>query len=262
MRHSELSEGIDVLDNNGNVVGSSKIAARHVSSFFSDSAHAGWLHRIFLYTLLVICKCDGGWKCIISCSAPVNQHPSDLMKEKIKLQYLKRSVCTMFSHFPPGNHGDRLHTCGSPDANLCAAPHHYVLPREVCTEIYCWLFFFLNNWYRLLIQNIFSIQLIIFWSVKCENMKNIHHKFPEPEVVSFMSCIVQTTVSWIIISFCFRQSTQYDKIGGSQFFWPPCESFNWGNVYVCLITLVAHSGCNLICFLYFNLRGLTLKLIS
>ncbi|XP_014855807.1 PREDICTED: sideroflexin-5-like isoform X2 [Poecilia mexicana] len=29
MRHSELSEGIDVLDNNGSVVGSSKIAARH-----------------------------------------------------------------------------------------------------------------------------------------------------------------------------------------------------------------------------------------
>ncbi|XP_037635688.1 sideroflexin-5b isoform X2 [Sebastes umbrosus] len=29
MRHNELSEGIDVLDDNGNVVGSSKIAARH-----------------------------------------------------------------------------------------------------------------------------------------------------------------------------------------------------------------------------------------
>uniref|UniRef100_A0A674NJ20 Sidoreflexin n=1 Tax=Takifugu rubripes TaxID=31033 RepID=A0A674NJ20_TAKRU len=29
MRHSELSEGIDVMDNNGNVVGSSKVAARH-----------------------------------------------------------------------------------------------------------------------------------------------------------------------------------------------------------------------------------------
>ncbi|KAL2077485.1 hypothetical protein ACEWY4_026989 [Coilia grayii] len=29
MRHSELSEGIDVLDNNGNVVGSSRIAAKH-----------------------------------------------------------------------------------------------------------------------------------------------------------------------------------------------------------------------------------------
>ncbi|KAF3838668.1 hypothetical protein F7725_010436 [Dissostichus mawsoni] len=29
MRHNELSEGIDVLDNNGKVVGSSKIAARH-----------------------------------------------------------------------------------------------------------------------------------------------------------------------------------------------------------------------------------------
>lgn len=33
MRHNELSEGIDVLDDNGNVVGSSKIAARHVSGF-------------------------------------------------------------------------------------------------------------------------------------------------------------------------------------------------------------------------------------
>lgn len=29
MRHNELTEGIDVLDNNGKVVGSSKIAARH-----------------------------------------------------------------------------------------------------------------------------------------------------------------------------------------------------------------------------------------
>ncbi|XP_068596393.1 sideroflexin-5b [Brachionichthys hirsutus] len=29
MRHTELSEGVDVMDNNGNVVGSSKIAARH-----------------------------------------------------------------------------------------------------------------------------------------------------------------------------------------------------------------------------------------
>uniref|UniRef100_A0A8P4G503 Sideroflexin 5b n=1 Tax=Dicentrarchus labrax TaxID=13489 RepID=A0A8P4G503_DICLA len=29
MRHNELSEGIDVLDNNGNVVGSSKTAAKH-----------------------------------------------------------------------------------------------------------------------------------------------------------------------------------------------------------------------------------------
>ncbi|KAM8849059.1 sideroflexin-5b isoform 2-T2 [Synchiropus picturatus] len=29
MRHNELSEGIDVLDHNGNVVGSSKIAAKH-----------------------------------------------------------------------------------------------------------------------------------------------------------------------------------------------------------------------------------------
>lgn len=34
MRHNELSEGVDVLDNNGSVVGSSKIAARHVSFFF------------------------------------------------------------------------------------------------------------------------------------------------------------------------------------------------------------------------------------
>ncbi|KAG1962610.1 sideroflexin-5b isoform X2 [Pimephales promelas] len=31
MRHNELSEGIDVLDSNGNVVGSSRIAAKHAS---------------------------------------------------------------------------------------------------------------------------------------------------------------------------------------------------------------------------------------
>lgn len=30
MRHSELSEGISVLDDGGNVVGTSKVAARHV----------------------------------------------------------------------------------------------------------------------------------------------------------------------------------------------------------------------------------------
>uniref|UniRef100_A0AAQ4RYE7 Sideroflexin 5a n=1 Tax=Gasterosteus aculeatus aculeatus TaxID=481459 RepID=A0AAQ4RYE7_GASAC len=29
MRHSELSEGISVLDDSGNVVGTSKVAARH-----------------------------------------------------------------------------------------------------------------------------------------------------------------------------------------------------------------------------------------
>nr|XP_021152496.1 sideroflexin-5 isoform X4 [Columba livia] len=29
MRHTELEEGIDVLDNNGNIVGSSRIAAKH-----------------------------------------------------------------------------------------------------------------------------------------------------------------------------------------------------------------------------------------
>lgn len=39
MRHNELSEGIDVLDNNGNVVGSSKIAARHVRALFHFCMH-------------------------------------------------------------------------------------------------------------------------------------------------------------------------------------------------------------------------------
>uniref|UniRef100_A0A3Q3B0G6 Sideroflexin 5a n=1 Tax=Kryptolebias marmoratus TaxID=37003 RepID=A0A3Q3B0G6_KRYMA len=34
MRHSELSEGIIVFDDNGNVVGTSKVAARHVSLIF------------------------------------------------------------------------------------------------------------------------------------------------------------------------------------------------------------------------------------
>lgn len=39
MRHNELSEGVDVLDNNGKVVGSSKIAARHVSCLFVARLH-------------------------------------------------------------------------------------------------------------------------------------------------------------------------------------------------------------------------------
>lgn len=37
MRHNELSEGIDVLDSNGNVVGSSRIAAKHVSDSVTNS---------------------------------------------------------------------------------------------------------------------------------------------------------------------------------------------------------------------------------
>ncbi|KAJ7398605.1 sideroflexin-5 isoform X3 [Pitangus sulphuratus] len=32
MRHTELEEGIDVLDNNGNIVGSSRIAAKHIET--------------------------------------------------------------------------------------------------------------------------------------------------------------------------------------------------------------------------------------
>lgn len=36
MRHNELSEGVDVLDDKGNVVGSSKIAARNVSNFLAS----------------------------------------------------------------------------------------------------------------------------------------------------------------------------------------------------------------------------------
>lgn len=38
MRNNELSEGIDVLDGNGNVVGSSKIAAKHVSGWPSGNS--------------------------------------------------------------------------------------------------------------------------------------------------------------------------------------------------------------------------------
>lgn len=39
MRHSELSEGVSVLDDNGNVVGTSRVAARHVRmlTFFRSS---------------------------------------------------------------------------------------------------------------------------------------------------------------------------------------------------------------------------------
>lgn len=41
MRHTELEEGIDVLDEEGNVVGSSRIAARHVCAFRQGEAVEG-----------------------------------------------------------------------------------------------------------------------------------------------------------------------------------------------------------------------------
>ncbi|XP_056295372.1 sideroflexin-5b isoform X2 [Pseudoliparis swirei] len=92
MRHNELSEGIDVLDNKGNVVGSSKIAARHaitetaftrvvlpmpifvlppiIMSYLERSKnnswrcshHVGWIHsagsRFPFFTLLNRVGCD------------------------------------------------------------------------------------------------------------------------------------------------------------------------------------------------------------
>ena len=38
MRYGELEEGIDVLDSDGNLVGSSKIAARHVGHLGAQGA--------------------------------------------------------------------------------------------------------------------------------------------------------------------------------------------------------------------------------
>lgn len=100
--------------------------------------------HFFFFTLWIsnVMLADNGENASFPAPVPVAQHPSDLMKGKIKsnsLRYLKWSVCTMFPSFSPGDHRDSLHTCGPPDANLCPAPHHHVLPREVCTEIY-WFF--------------------------------------------------------------------------------------------------------------------------
>lgn len=43
MRHTELEEGIDVLDSNGNIVGSSRIAAKHVGTWGAPGEH---LHEL------------------------------------------------------------------------------------------------------------------------------------------------------------------------------------------------------------------------
>lgn len=45
MRYGELEEGIDVLDADGNLVGSSKIAARHVSCLGARGAGGGSSNR-------------------------------------------------------------------------------------------------------------------------------------------------------------------------------------------------------------------------
>ena len=47
MRHSELTEGVDVLDGDGNVVGSSKIAAKHVSGWLVRPCHRKETHSLF-----------------------------------------------------------------------------------------------------------------------------------------------------------------------------------------------------------------------
>ena len=39
MRHSELSEGISVLDDSGKAVGTSRLAARHVSRTRTEAPH-------------------------------------------------------------------------------------------------------------------------------------------------------------------------------------------------------------------------------
>lgn len=45
MRYGELEEGIDVLDADGNLVGSSKIAARHVGCLGARGAGGGSSNR-------------------------------------------------------------------------------------------------------------------------------------------------------------------------------------------------------------------------
>lgn len=52
MRHSELSEGISVLDDSGSVVGTSKVAARHVGSL----SFTWWIPQICYFTLLALLK--------------------------------------------------------------------------------------------------------------------------------------------------------------------------------------------------------------
>ena len=53
-------------------------------------------------------------------------------------------ACAQCSHiYPPGNNGDRLHTCGPADANLRPAPDHHVLPWEVWTKTQVFIFAFM-----------------------------------------------------------------------------------------------------------------------
>lgn len=78
MRHTELSEGIDVLDDSGSVVGSSKIAARHVSS----TAHQVAAVEVF-YDHHCFAKTFSFPTTILS-----NRRPSDLMMETNEMKFL------------------------------------------------------------------------------------------------------------------------------------------------------------------------------
>lgn len=78
------------------------------------------------------------WDRRISSSAPVTHLPIwCLGKLNPSHCHIWNDACAHCSHlFSPGNHGDRLHTCDPPDADLCPAPHHHVLPREVNAHFY------------------------------------------------------------------------------------------------------------------------------
>lgn len=62
MRHNELSEGIDVMDDNGTVVGSSKIAAKHVSVSSAYSSLINCTECVYALAVLFFgeFQCDGG----------------------------------------------------------------------------------------------------------------------------------------------------------------------------------------------------------
>ncbi len=122
MRHNELSEGIDVLDSNGNVVGSSRIAAKHVRMLVTVGTPHFNLLIAFLPKMFFINSVLFLNQCIQNC----------ILTSYVALLYEFSKVFFFFS----GADRNSTNTSSPTTANLCPSTNHNGLLGKV------WSYFF------------------------------------------------------------------------------------------------------------------------
>lgn len=135
MRHNELSEGIDVLDSNGNVVGSSRIAAKHVRMLVIQLGHptsvCQWLECFLFYFQIHASKAI---HIFLRQIFILTNHVTRIFKNN-SFVCLCHKLTFIFMHFLSGTDRDGTDTCSSTAANLCPSTNHNGLLGKV------WIYF-------------------------------------------------------------------------------------------------------------------------